>query len=270
MPARTRRVPGGRDELSRLLVTLRGDKTQGEAGALIGVNQSRISRAESGRGGLTAEQADAYAQALGASRRDRNRLVQLVRTFEAGSITTRTTLVRKAPEIQARIEKLYRESTAIRSWQPEIIPGAAQTRGYTLAVVAPMTPGPAWWTPRQARIDMLGEPGRTFHFLISEAALRWGIGSREVMAEQMQHLDAVSRLRGVRLGVVPLDVVHPVAPPSAFELYGSRTASVATLSGTAFVEDRPDIERYEEDFNALADLARYDDDARALFGSAWS
>jgi hypothetical protein len=110
---------------------------------------------------------------------------------------------------------------------------------------------------------MLAEPGRTWHMLMSEAALRWTLGSSAVMHAQLEHLIAVSRLPTMRLGVVGLSAPKTMAPPAAFHMY-DRVVSVATEVGTSFVTEPSDVDHFERLFDRLDHAATYGDDARAL------
>lgn len=249
--------------MSRLLVKLRGDRRQADTAGLAGLKQTKISRAESGKFPLSPADAETYARACGASEEDVQRLVKLAGAFAESNITTRSALVRSARTIQERVGRLERESTLIRSWQPEIVPGVLQIPPYTAAVIG-VDPGPEWLLIRQARLAMVTEPHRTWHQLISEAALRWALGSNEIMAQQIEHLVSLSRLPNIRLGIVPFGVVHPVPPPSAFHLYGSRVACAATETATAFLNDAHDVTHYEGLFGELDAIALFDDEARGL------
>jgi hypothetical protein len=111
-----RGVPtGGRDELSRLLVALRGDRSQREvretAARWLGgrvMSQSKIYRAESGQFPLTPEEADAFARACRASAADRRRLVELTRgatrPLEADRSAEPRQVARAHPAARADVE----------------------------------------------------------------------------------------------------------------------------------------------------------------------
>jgi transcriptional regulator with XRE-family HTH domain len=255
-----------RDEMSQLLTSVRGDRTQTDAAALSGLSQAKISRAERGRFPLSPEEADRYAQRLGATAEQRQRLVELAAARSAEQISGRVALVRVAAAVQERIERYHRDATLIRSWQPDLVPGVLQTPEYTGVLLAgdgEGDPGPAWWTARRARTAMLAEPGRSWHLLVSEAALRWPLGSAATMQAQIEHLVAVSRLPTVRLGVLDLATPKPFAPPAAFHMY-DRVVSVATEAGTSFLTDSHDVEHFEKLFGRLDDEALHGDRARAL------
>jgi transcriptional regulator with XRE-family HTH domain len=255
-----------RDELSRLLAFVRGDRTQTEAAALSGLSQAKISRAERGRFPMSPEEAGRYAERLGATVEQRERLVELATARSAEHVTGRIALVRVAAAVQERIERYQRDATLIRAWQPNLIPGVLQTPDYTAALLSgdgEGDPGPAWWTARRARTAMLTEPGRSWHLLVSEAALRWPLGSAATMRAQIEHLVEVSALPTVRLGVLDLTAPKPFAPPAAFHMY-DRVVSVATEVGTSFLTDAQDVEHFDGLFARLDDAALHGDDARAL------
>lgn len=248
--------------MPRLLAQLRGERRQADAGALVGLPQHRISRAEQGRYPLTPDEADAYARALGAPAAVRRRLVALASAQKAESIGGRLHLNRNAHVVQRRIGDLEAQVRGIRSWVPDVVTGLLQTRDYTTALVGERDE--KWWTPRQVRLALLDDLGREFRLLLGEAALRWGIGSREIMAAQLDHLIEMSRRPNVHLGVVPLDTIYPIAMPRGFQLYGDSAASVATEVGTTFVTEPPDLRGFVEDFVRLDTIAVSGDEVRDL------
>jgi hypothetical protein len=256
----------GRDELSRLLAFIRGDRTQMEAAALTGLSQAKISRAERGRFPLSPDEAGRYAERLGATPEQRERLVELAAARSAEHVSGRVALVRVAAAVQERIERYQREATLIRAWQPNLVPGVLQTPEYTAALLAgdgEGDPGPAWWTARRARTALLTEPGRFWHLLVSEAALRWPLGSAETMRAQIEHLVMASTMPTVRLGLLDLATPKSFAPPAAFHMY-DRVVSVATEVGTSFVTDPMDVEHFDGLFARLQEAATYGEDAREL------
>jgi hypothetical protein len=110
---------------------------------------------------------------------------------------------------------------------------------------------------------MLSEPGRSWHLLVSEAAVRWPLGSAETMRAQVEHLVTASELPTVRLGVLDLSTPKTFAPPSAFHMYDD-VVSVATEVGTSFLTDTPDVEHFDALFTRLDAAALHGDDAREL------
>jgi transcriptional regulator with XRE-family HTH domain len=244
------------------MLAIRGERLQMEAAALSGLTQSKISRVEQGRTVLTPDEADSYARALGASDERRRQLVRLAQVTEAGAITTRATLLRKAHLIQRRIRELEASTNTVRSWLPDVVPGVLQTWEYTLAVNAPIEPDAAWTRERRARVAQLDDTSRSWHQLLSEAALRWVLRSAEVMDGQVAHLIEVSRRPNVRFGLLPLGRALPFPAPRGFHLYGDRAAEVATDVGTHFLTESRDLAHFAQAFAELDGYALYGDELR--------
>jgi Domain of unknown function (DUF5753) len=53
------------------------------------------------------------------------------------------------------------------------------------------------------RQEILHHPGRSFEFLLTEAALRYRRGSREVLTAQLDHLADVVTLETITFGIIP-------------------------------------------------------------------
>jgi hypothetical protein len=250
------------DDLPALLIALRGERSQIAAARLTGLTQSKISRAETGRFPLSPAEAEAFARGLDAPEADRARLVALAEAHHADNVVGRKQLVASAHVIQRRIADLLASTRSLRSWQPDLLPGILQTEPYTRAVIG-FDPDERWWVSRGQQRDILDDPQRGVHLVVAESALRWGLGSAAVMRDQLAHLATAARRPPLRLGIVPTDRVHPVAPPRGFSVYGESTASVATDVGTTFV-GQPDVQMFLDQHAAVAELAVYGDDAAAL------
>lgn len=82
-----------RDELSRLLLELRGDRAQTEVGALVGLSQAKVSRAERGRFPMLPAEVEAYAAALGATPEHLAHAVELATAKVAQHVRGRVSLV---------------------------------------------------------------------------------------------------------------------------------------------------------------------------------
>lgn len=257
-----RRVGAGRDRTSQLMLEIRGDIRQVDAAARSGLTQARISRAEQGTYTLSPQDADRYARALGATAAQRRELVKLCEVAAGRTVSGQARIIRRGAEIQRQVGMLEQQSTELRSWQPEIVPGLLQTWDYMLLVIE-REPDPKWLSARRQRIARLDDPTRTFHQLVSEAVLRWVIGSREVMANQLDHLMELSWRPNIKIGVVPFGRPTPPAP-SAFHLYGDRAAEAGTEVGTTFLDDRADLDMYRMLFDRLDAAALHDDHARDL------
>lgn len=253
--------------MPRLLVAIRGDRTQSEAAQLSGLTQSKISRAEAGKFPFDEETAAAYARALGAEPAQIRRLVALAAAHGAENMTGRKQLIRSAHVIQRRLASLEQQTRLLRSWVLDVVPGLAQTADYTRALLGE-DPGERWWAARRERLAVVDTLDRELHLLMSEAVLRWGIGSAEIMAAQVAHLAELAGRTTIRLGIVPLDTIHPIAAPRDFSIFGQATAMVATDVGTTFISEPDDIAEFGSAHAELSGLAAYGDDARRLLDRA--
>jgi hypothetical protein len=257
-----------RDEMSRLLITIRGARLQAEAAALTGLNQGKVSRVERGSGPpFNPEEAAAYADALGATPEQRARLIELAEAKTAAHVTTRSVLVRSAAAIQGRILDLERNSAILRSWVPDVIPGALQSRAYTDAMVAAEgvgDPGTEWWAARNARVALLDDPHHEWHEIISEAALRWVFATPAATAAEVEHIIELSHRPNIHVSIVDLATPKPFLMPRGFHLYDGTTVEVATDVGTAFIKSPDDLAYFAGLFELLHKHSVHSDEARSL------
>lgn len=265
----------GGDDMSQLLIAIRagapseGDRplSQSQAATRAGLSQSKITRAETGRFPLSVRDAERYARALQATDEQVSRLVELAREHEARNRPARHQLIESPHVVQRRIADLLREHRTLQAWVPDVLPGILQSEDYTRALIG-FEPEPRWWKPRREQQLILRDLNRQVHLIVGEAALRTGVGSAPLMARELDHLARSVEHPPVRLGVIPLDVVLPVAPPRGLYLYGDAVVSQATEFGTTFVADPKLVERHLGLFEHLADSALHGDDAREVIRRA--
>ncbi len=119
---------------------------------------------------------------------------------------------------------------------------------------------------RLARQRVLHDQGKRFTFVMTEGALRWRAGPGPMMAAQIEHIAAVSRLPNVRLGVVPWTAEAPpgVFPGHEIHIYDERLVIVGIETATANIQDPRDIAIYLRLFGAVESVAVFGDDARGV------
>lgn len=255
------------DLLSATLRKLRldADLPGVEAARRAGMSQATISRFENGKRVPTDADVRALCQVYRAPVAVRRELLAIAKDMREGAATTRTILHRiGAPSVQQRIGRIEAVSARIRSFQPTIVIGLLQTADYMRALLSGLHQGEdleAMVTARLARQQVL-DTDRAFHFVLTESALRWHIGSQEVMARQVEHLVVVTERHNVQLGVIPWTrpVNHPVLHP--FQIYDQRAVMVGTENAVAVITDSHDVAEYESRFKIYAGLADYGDDAQ--------
>lgn len=254
--------------MSRLLITIRGRRNQTQAAALAGLTQVRVSRLERGEGPpLTLEEARDYAHALGATVDQAVRLIDLAEERAENPPPPRAVILTNAPAIQRRIREHLTAADVVRNWTTDTIPGFLQTPEWTRAMQAGEGEGDMgeeWHAERQGQAALLDDPDRHWHVLVSEAALRWIVGSRAAQARQIRHIAELSRRPNLRLGVIDLATPKPFTAAYGFQIFGTTVAEVDTDLGATFRNHPPDVAYYLERFERLAEIAVYDDEARAL------
>lgn len=248
----------------------RDDGTHGlrqvEAAALSGLTQSKISRAERGTFYPQPGEVELYAQALGASPEVVAEAVELCEVEHDQHVMGQARLVRRGTEIQRRVERLERTSRRLRAWAPSTVPGLMQSWDYTVALIE-RDPDETWAAARRARLALLDDPDRQFHQVLSEAALRWVVGSRRVMTGQLQHLLALTERPNVNIGVVPFGQVVVPPPEGGFHLF-DEAAVVATDAGTTFLDSTEDLGFFGGLFGRLEAAAVHGEEARHLIERA--
>jgi hypothetical protein len=70
--------------------------------------------------------------------------------------------------------------------------------------------------------------GKRFHFVVTEAVLRYLLCPPEVTAGQLDRLVSLSTLTTIRFGVIPFEVQYTVAPVHGFYVYDERMVRVET------------------------------------------
>jgi hypothetical protein len=106
---------------------------------------------------------------------------------------------------------------------------------------------------------------RRFQKIITEGALRWHVGSPQIMADQMERLIEASRRPNLRLGVIPWTT--PVHSPAlhCFTIFDDRAVIVGTETATAIITDPADIAGYDQRHTFYTQLTVLGEPARAVF-----
>lgn len=266
------------DELSRLFLDLRerAGLIQPDAARRARITQSKLSRAETGRGVPDVDTARRLAQVYGATPDEQERLIELVTVMKPARLDSRLIMQRGANlRFQDRVAQIEQSSALVRAYQPHMILGVLQTPAYALAVFTannarPSRPAGAdspadLAATRAARYRQLAnEQHRRWTLIMTEAALDWLVGSPELMSEQMEHLIDASQLPNVRLGIIPARTPARVFAPHGFDMYDMRGVCIGTKTATALTTEASDLADYDALFEELEQMAVYDDEVRAL------
>ncbi len=264
----------GSDDRARLANALRNARRKSglsgeEAGRRAGLTQTKVSRIERGIYLPSIDNTAALCHAYAITGQPRDELLALAAGLRQEQ-SSRVVLARNATRLGQRIAKLEANATRIRSFQPMMVIGLLQTPAYQELVFGvrgtgalSSTDATAGIVQRTARQTMLGNAHKEFVLVMTEGALRWHVGSPQLMANQIQAIIDAMRWPNVHIGVIPWTTTVNVFPANAFHLYDEHTVIAATETATATLTGQADITTYTEAFTAFHQAAVFENHARA-------
>lgn len=209
-------MPGGRPTIRSRQVAaelrklrLRAGLTTGEAGARLGVSQSKISRIETGALGLKPDEVAAMLGLYHVPVERREEIMDLVRHAEEPG-WWQAYGERLSKKWKTLIEFESRAST-IANYQPLGVPGLVQTPEYARAIIRATAERDlsemeleTMVAARMARQGILGKPdGPRLDVLLYEPALRIPVGGPDVLRRQLRHLAELPQRPNLTVQVVP-------------------------------------------------------------------
>lgn len=214
--------PGGLAERLLLLRKAAGLTGQELAGQLRWV-RSKISKLENGRQMPTSADITAWAQACG----DPGAATELLIMLAEGHAVERQHRHwgrSGHAQIQHDLDAMVRQASLIRNAEALFVPGLLQTAGYARSRMEEAVRLHGFdqagidtaVAARLRRQEALYDVGRTFEFIICDAALQVVLCPPEDMAGQLDRLLMVSGLPNVTLGIIPLHQRLSVAPMHGF------------------------------------------------------
>ncbi len=237
-----------------------------EAARRAGYSQPKISRFETARQVPTTEEVRTLCQVYSAPPEVRDRLLELAADLTGGTVRARVVLSHGARYMQQRIGRIEQASELVRSFTPTIVDGLLQTSDYVRAIGSRSLTGAdleSFIASRAARQQIL-DTDRQFQKIITEGALRWHVGSPQVMAAQLEHLIKTSHRPNLRLGIIPWTT--PVRSPAlhCFTIFDDRAVIVGTETATAIITDPADIADYNQRHTFYSQYTVIGDSARTL------
>jgi transcriptional regulator with XRE-family HTH domain len=214
--------PGGlaeRLQLMRKAAGLTGEELAGQ----LSWARSKISKLENGRQMPTTADVTAWAGACGQPD-SAPELLTLLAEGQAVARQYRHWGGRGHAQIQLDLDTMVRQASVIRNAEALFIPGLLQTAGYARSRMEEAVRMHAFneagvdtaVAARLRRQEALYDTGRTFEFIICDAALQVLLCPPEDMAGQLDRLLLVSGLPNVTLGIIPLHKRLSVAPMHGF------------------------------------------------------
>ncbi|MFD8894915.1 helix-turn-helix domain-containing protein [Streptomyces sp. NPDC059566] len=160
-------------------------------------------------------------------------------------------------------------AASVRSYEPLVIPSLLQTPAYAAAVIAETIPLAAEEQiavrlgVRLGRQSRAHHPARPFRLwvVLDESALRRVVGSREIMREQLDHLNRLGEQPHITVQVLPYSAgAHPGVCGQFSILDFPDTATAATVylerfTSDLYLEKRSDVRHYGAMFDHLRSRA---------------
>ena len=172
---------------------------------------------------------------------------------------------------QTELAALDAKTRLFRALECTFIPGLLQTAEYARArfdqSVKVLQVASDVGEAVQARIrrqEMLYRPDKRFHFVLTEAALRYRLCPPEVMLGQLDRLIALSALPNVKFGIIGFETPYVVAPTHGFWLLDEDRVMVETFSAELNLAQPQEIELYRGIFESMATAAAYGRAAREI------
>jgi transcriptional regulator with XRE-family HTH domain len=239
-----------------------------EAGRIVGLSQSKISKLERQLLRPAPDDVRALCDAYGAPADQRDEMVRLAERLKTDVIVPpRVTLSRGARHMQDRIRRLEESATLLRSFQPCMVIGLLQTPAYASLVFGAAVTGPEIDDAVAARLErqaQLRDRVPKAVLIMTEGALRWQAGSPQLMIDQLAAVAAAIDLPNVDIGIIPFSAPATFFPRHGWHLYDSDAVLVGTETGLATVTDGEDVARYERMFSQLQQIAHTGEAARAV------
>jgi transcriptional regulator with XRE-family HTH domain len=172
---------------------------------------------------------------------------------------------------QRSLAELEGRTRLWRVFEPNVVPGLLQTAEYArarfaegVAVLEVPNDIDEAVHGRIQRQAALYSPGKRFHFLLTEAALRFRLCAVDVMLGQLDRLVSTTLLPNIRLGVIGFETQFVVAPWHGFWLLDDARVIVETYSAELNLAQQQEVGLYARVFDQLAAAASYGHAARGI------
>ncbi|GAA3252955.1 helix-turn-helix domain-containing protein [Nonomuraea helvata] len=235
---------------------------------------SKISKLETGKQTPTEADVIGWVGATTGDEQDSASVLAMLRTMESAHAEWQRLLSGGTRHHQGTWADMERRAARLRVFEPAFVPGLLQTAGYArhrlaqaITVFGITNDIDDAVRARLARQEILYDPRKRFHFVITEAVLRYRLCPPELMLPQLDRLVAASTLPNVRLGVIPFGTPFVIAPGCGFWIFDDRQVLVEIFSAELTLTQAQEIDLHEKVFGAMASVAAYGASARAVITS---
>ena len=264
-----------RRELGDELRRLRGNRRGAAVARALGWSESKLSRIETARTGISEADLDRLLAAYGARADEHVRLRDLARR---GRGRVWWTPYRSAvPAPYDEYVALEAEAVVLSEWETQIVPGLLQTDEYARAVIEvgadigdPETIQRRLALRMARQTVLLRDPPPRLSVVLDEAVLHREVGGPELLRRQLQRLYDASLRPSVELLILPFSAgAHPALSESFMILdfaAGARGPVVHSegLTGGLFHLKGDAVQIYREAFDDVRRRALSREDSRAF------
>ncbi len=199
--------------------------------------QPKVSRIETGKTFPSERDIAIWVRVAGASEEALTDLVTLAGRAAAEVRDWKMLLGAGYGLAQQQVGELVQQASAVRSFQPTMVPGLLQAAEYARQALHVWDPqvsdqqAAEYVTARLRNQAILYDSSRTrtFEFVITEGSLRWRPGSVEALRAQIGYLKSMMTLANVRLGVIPFAAQAPIRYMHNFNIYESEDTTLVTI-----------------------------------------
>lgn len=231
---------------------------------------SKVSKLENGRQAPTNEDVRGWTRATN-SEGETEALLASLHTLEIQYAEWQRQLKTGLKPHQQEITNLDAQTRLFRGFESTFIPGLLQTAEYararfaqSITVFKVRNDINEAVAARIKRQEVLYRSDKRFHFVLTEAALRYRLCPPEVMLGQLDRLVSFSALPNVKLGIIGFETAYVVAPAHGFWLLDNDRVMVETFSAELNLAQPQELALYGGIFDSLAAVASYGRSARAI------
>lgn len=231
---------------------------------------SKVSKLENGRQTPTTQDIQDWVR-ITDSEAETEALLASLRTLETQHAEWQRQFRGGLRPHQQELAEIDAKTSLFRVFEPATIPGLLQTAEYArarfaegvLLFGAPNDVDYAVRT-RMRRQELLYRRDKRFHFVLTEAALRYRRCLPDVQLAQLDRLMSLSALPNVKLGIIGFATQFVVGPWHAFWLRDQSRVTIETFSAELNLAQPQEIELYAGIFEQMAAVASYGRSARGI------
>ncbi len=231
---------------------------------------SKVSKLENGRQPPTDEDLRGWTR-ITSSETETEALLASLHTLESQHAEWQRQLRGGLRPHQHELAEIDAKTRTFRVFEPATIPGLLQTAEYARArfaegVVLFNMPNDIDYAvrTRMQRQELLYRRDKQFHFVLTEAALRYRRSSLDVQLAQLDRLMTLSALPNVKLGIIGFETQYVVGPWHAFWIRDQGRVTIETFSAELNLAQPQEIKLYAGIFEQMAAVASYGRSARAI------